>query len=81
MSVASLMARIGRCDTGLVFHQKASALLKAKASVEIYPVKHFIHGNNEVTLAFPLSWFSLNADVVHIHQINTLISDLETSLA
>lgn len=44
--------------------------------VETYPVKHFIHGNrvNPISLRYLAS--VINADIVHIHNINTVVSDL-----
>lgn len=44
--------------------------------IEIYPVKWFIHNNklNPVNLRYLKA--ILGADIIHIHQVNTLISDL-----
>ncbi|MBD1873995.1 glycosyltransferase family 4 protein [Nodosilinea sp. FACHB-131] len=44
--------------------------------VETYPVKHFIHGNrvNPVSLRYLTS--VINADIVHIHNISTVVSDM-----
>ncbi|MGG6242673.1 glycosyltransferase family 4 protein [Nodosilinea sp. AN01ver1] len=44
--------------------------------VETYPVKHFIYGNriNPISLRYLTS--VINADIVHIHNINTVVSDV-----
>jgi glycosyltransferase involved in cell wall biosynthesis len=44
--------------------------------VETYPVKHFIHSNriNPISLRYLTS--VIKADIVHIHNINTVVSDV-----
>ncbi|PSN16518.1 group 1 glycosyl transferase [filamentous cyanobacterium CCT1] len=44
--------------------------------VETYPVKHFIYGNriNPISLRYLTS--VIDADIVHIHNINTVVSDV-----
>lgn len=75
MELASLMSKL--VDTKLVsFSSKRRSLTQGKLQIEIYPVKHFIHDNKANPLAFRYLGSILNADVVHIHQINTLMSDL-----
>lgn len=64
-------------DTTLVsFSAKRQSYRQDNLKIEIYPVKHLIHGNK----TNPISWQHLstvlNADVVHTHHIYTLISDL-----
>lgn len=44
--------------------------------IEIYPVKHLIHGNKINPLSFRYLGSILQADVVHIHHIHTLVSDM-----
>lgn len=73
--LASLMADV--VDTTLVsFSAKRRSHHQGNLKIEIYPVRHFIHGNkvNPLTVRYLTSIF--NADVVHIHQINTIVSDL-----
>ena len=75
MELASLMADI--VDTTLVsFAPKRHSHKQGNLKIEIYPVKHLIHGNKSNPLAFRYLSSILSADIVHIHQINTLISDL-----
>ena len=44
--------------------------------LETYPVKHFIHGNRINPLSIRYLTSLVRADVVHIHNINTVVSDL-----
>ncbi len=75
MELASLMADI--VDTTLVsFSSKRYSYNQGNLKIEIYPVKYFIHGNKANPLAFRYLLTVLGADVIHIHQVNTLISDL-----
>lgn len=73
--LASFMARVA--DTTLVsFSSERKTYNKEQLKIEIYPVKYFIH--NSKLNPFSLRYLSsvLDADIVHIHQINTLVSDL-----
>lgn len=75
MELASLMADI--VDTTLVsFSSKRYSYNQGNLKIEIYPVKYFIHDNKANPLAFRYLLTVLGADVIHIHQVNTLISDL-----
>ena len=75
MELASLMADV--VETTLVsFASKRRSHRQGNLKIEIYSVKHFIHGNKANPLAFRYLGSVLGADIVHIHQINTLISDL-----
>lgn len=73
--LASLMADV--VDTTLVsFSSKRRSHSQGNLKIELYPVKHFIRGNKVNPLAFRYLGSILGADIVHIHVINTLISDL-----
>ncbi|MCG6134898.1 MAG: glycosyltransferase family 4 protein [Nostoc sp. LLA-1] len=73
--LASGMAKY--VDTTLVsFSDKRNSYQENKLKVEIYPVKHLIHGNKINPLSFKYLSSILTADVVHIHHIYTLVSDL-----
>lgn len=56
--------------------KKRLSYRKDQLQVEIYPVQHFIGGNiaNPLGLRYLESIF--NTDIVHVHMINTVISDL-----
>ncbi|WGV24081.1 glycosyltransferase family 4 protein [Halotia branconii] len=78
--LASWMAKF--VDTTLVSFssvRKTDQLDNLK--IEIYPVKHLIHGNKINPLNFQYLSSILNADVVHIHHIYTLVSDLGCLIA
>jgi glycosyltransferase involved in cell wall biosynthesis len=64
-------------DTTLVsFSSERKSYRKDDLKVEIYPVKHFIHGNRVNPLSFRYLRSILDADVVHVHHVHTLISDM-----
>ncbi|MGC1393895.1 MAG: glycosyltransferase family 4 protein [Coleofasciculaceae cyanobacterium] len=80
MELASLMAEV--VDTTLVsFSSKRHSYTQGKLKIEIYPVKYFIHDNKSNPLAFRYLRSVFGVDVIHIHQINTLISDLSCLMA
>ncbi|WP_448562180.1 glycosyltransferase family 4 protein [Trichothermofontia sp.] len=73
--LAAWMAK--RTPTTLVsFASRRHTYRLSNLQVEIYPVKHFIHKNrlNPVSVRYLTSVIS--ADVVHIHNINTVTSDV-----
>jgi glycosyltransferase involved in cell wall biosynthesis len=73
--LASLMADV--VDTTLVsFSAKRRSHRQGNLKVEIYPVKHFIHGIKVNPLTFRYLSSVLGAEVVHIHHVNTLVADL-----
>lgn len=73
--LASLMADV--VDTTLVsFSAKRRSHRHGNLKIELYPVKHFIRGNKINPLTFRYLSSVLDADVVHLHHIHTLISDL-----
>lgn len=73
--LASWMAKV--VDTTLVsFSSERRSYSQKELKLEIYPVKHLIHGNKVNPLSFQYQAAIWRADVVHIHNINTLISDL-----
>jgi glycosyltransferase involved in cell wall biosynthesis len=69
-------------DTTLVsFASQRQSYQQENLKVEIYPVERFIHGNkvNPLTVGYLRSIWG--ADVIHIHHINTLVSDMACLLA
>jgi len=64
-------------DTTLVsFSSERKTYRQDNLKVEIYPVKRFIHGNRVNPLAFRYLSAIRKADVVHVHHIHTLVSDM-----
>ena len=64
-------------DTTLVsFSTRRQTYRQDRLKIELYPVKQFIHGNKVNPLAFRYVQSLRGADVVHIHHIHTLVSDL-----
>jgi len=73
--LASSMAKV--VDTTLVsFSSERRVYNQDELKVEIYPVKHLIHDNKINPLSFQYLSSLLGADVVHLHHIHTLVSDL-----
>lgn len=73
--LASWMAKF--IDTTLVsFSAARSSYIKGELKIEIYPVKHLIYGSKVNPLSFRYQSSIWGADVVHIHGVNTLVSDL-----
>lgn len=58
------------------FSSKRRSYYQGNLKIEIYPVEHLIYGNKTNPLSFRYLNSILNVDVVHIHHVNTLISDL-----
>lgn len=64
-------------DTTLVsFSDKRQSYCVGNLKIETYPVKQFIHGNKVNPLSFQYLGAIKGADIVHIHHINTLVSDV-----
>lgn len=73
--LALWMSRV--VDTTLVsFSKQRKSYRLDNLKVEIYPVKHLIHGNPVNPLSFRYLGSIFDADVVHVHHINTLVSDM-----
>jgi glycosyltransferase involved in cell wall biosynthesis len=69
-------------DTTLVsFSSERRSYKQGDLKVEIYPAKHFIRGNKVNPFALGYLRSILQSDVVHVHHINTVISDLSCLLA
>jgi glycosyltransferase involved in cell wall biosynthesis len=69
-------------DTTLVsFSSQRRSERRGKLKLELYPVRHFIHGNKVNPIALRYLESVLRADVVHVHHINTVVSDLTCLLA
>ena len=66
-----------KVDTTLVsFSAKRQTYKQGDLKIEIYPVKHLIHGNKINPLSFLYLASIFRSDVVHIHHIHTLVSDM-----
>ncbi|WP_414542644.1 glycosyltransferase family 4 protein [Nostoc sp. CCY0012] len=64
-------------DTTLVsFSSVRKSYRQGNLKIEIYPVKYLIHGNKANPLSFQYLNSIINADIVHIHYIYTLVSDI-----
>jgi glycosyltransferase involved in cell wall biosynthesis len=73
--LASRMSR--SADTTLVsFSPRRQSYKDGDLKVEVYPVKKFIHGNRVNPLSFRYLASIMAADVVHVHHIQTLVSDM-----
>jgi glycosyltransferase involved in cell wall biosynthesis len=73
--LALWMSRV--VDTTLVsFSRQRKSYRRDNLKVEIYPVKHLIHGNPVNPLSFRYLSSILRADVVHVHHVHTLVSDM-----
>jgi len=73
--LASWMSKF--IDTTLVsFSVQRNCSSQGTLRIETYPVKHLIHGNKINPLCFQYLGSILDANIVHIHNINTLVSDL-----
>lgn len=69
-------------DTTLVsFSSQRKSFSQGHLKVEVYPVKHFIHGNRVNPLSFRYLASIMNAEVVHVHHIHTLVSDMACLMA
>jgi glycosyltransferase involved in cell wall biosynthesis len=69
-------------DTTLVsFSAKRKSYYQDRLKVEIYPVKHLIHGNKVNPLCFQHLSTIFKANVIHLHHIHTIVSDLGCSIA
>jgi glycosyltransferase involved in cell wall biosynthesis len=80
VELSSWMSKV--VDTTLVsFSAKRQSRTKGKLKIEIYPVKRLIHNNKINPLSFRYIRSILNADVVHIHHIHTLVSDMACLIA
>jgi glycosyltransferase involved in cell wall biosynthesis len=71
-----------KVDTTLVsFAAQRRSDQQGRLTVEIYPVKRLIHGNKVNPLSFRYLRSVWDGDVIHIHHINTLVSDMACLLA
>jgi glycosyltransferase involved in cell wall biosynthesis len=78
--LAMWMSRV--VDTTLVsFSKERKSYRRDNLKVEIYPVKHLIHGNPVNPLSFRYLRSILSADVVHVHHVHTLVSDMACIVA
>ncbi|MEH1902565.1 MAG: glycosyltransferase family 4 protein [Nostoc sp.] len=69
-------------DTTLVsFSSVRRNYNQGKLKIETYPVKHLIHENKINPLSFQYLRSIISADIVHIHHIHTLVSDLGCLIA
>jgi len=73
--IASGMAEI--VDTTLVsFSSQRKSYITNNLKIEIYPVKYLIGGSKLNPLSFQYLKSVLSSDILHIHHINTIVSDL-----
>lgn len=78
--LALWMSRV--VDTTLVsFSGERRSYRQENLKIEIYPVKHLIHGNPVNPLSFRYLRSIAGADIVHIHHLNTLVSDMACMIA
>jgi len=78
--LALSMSRVA--DTTLVsFSSERKSYRQCDLGVEIYPVNHFIHGNRVNPLSFRYLRSILEADIVHVHHVHTLVSDVACLVA
>ncbi|MBA3710890.1 MAG: glycosyltransferase family 4 protein [Pyrinomonadaceae bacterium] len=64
-------------DTTLVsFASQRKSDRHGDLKIEVYPVKRFIHGNKVNPLSIRYLSAIREADIVHIHHVHTLVSDL-----
>lgn len=78
--LALWMSRV--VDTTLVsFSKERKSYRRDNLKVEIYPVKRLIHGNPVNPLSFRYLSSILKADVVHVHHVHTLVSDMACLVA
>lgn len=69
-------------DTTLVsFSKERKSYRRDNLKVEIYPVKRLIHGNPVNPLSFGFLRSIPGSDVVHVHHVHTLVSDMACSAA
>jgi glycosyltransferase involved in cell wall biosynthesis len=69
-------------DTTLVsFSSVRRNYSQGHLKIKTYPVKHLIHGNKINPLSFHYLDSIVSADIVHIHHIHTLVSDLGCLIA
>ena len=69
-------------DTTMVsFSEKRMSFQKENLKIEIYPISYLIDGNRINPLCFRYLKEIFFADIIHIHHIHTLISDMSCLLA
>lgn len=74
-ALATCMAKV--VDTTIVsFSRKRQSYSQDNLKIEIYPVKHLIGGSLMNPLNFKYISSLLGANIVHVHHIYTIISDL-----
>ncbi|MFL6210398.1 MAG: glycosyltransferase family 4 protein [Pyrinomonadaceae bacterium] len=78
--LAAWMAR--EVETTLVsFGARRRSYRKGGLRVEVYPVRHFIHGNRVNPFSLRYLAALREATVVHVHHIHTIVSDLACLVA
>jgi glycosyltransferase involved in cell wall biosynthesis len=78
--LAAWMAR--EVSTTLVsFGPRRRSYMKGSLRVEVYPVKHFIHGNRVNPFSLRYLLLLREATIVHVHHIHTIVSDLACLVA
>jgi glycosyltransferase involved in cell wall biosynthesis len=78
--LASWMSKV--VDTTLVsFSSTRKSYNQGNLTVEVYPTKYLIQGNKINPLSFQYLTSIFKADIVHIHHVNTLVSDMACTIA
>lgn len=67
--------------TFVSFANKRKSYRQDNLKVEIYPVKHLIHGNPVNPLSFRYLRSIFEPDVVHVHHVHTVVSDMACLVA
>jgi glycosyltransferase involved in cell wall biosynthesis len=71
------LAMSRRVQTTLVtFSNKRRSFSQDGLNVEVFPVKRFIHGNKVNPMSFRHLAQLCDGDIVHVHHVHTLVSDL-----
>jgi glycosyltransferase involved in cell wall biosynthesis len=78
--LAAWMAKV--VDTTLVsFSSKRRSYSQGNLKIEVYPAKHLIKDNKIDPLSFQYLSSILGADVIHVHHVSTLVSELGATIA
>lgn len=78
--LASWMSKV--VDTTLVsFSSTRKSYNQGNLTVEVYPTKYLIQDNKINPLSFQYLAAIFTADIVHIHHVNTLVSDMACTIA
>jgi len=69
-------------DTTLVsFSAERRSYRQGKLKIEIFPARHLIHGSRLNPFSFQYLSTIIESDVIHVHALNTVVSDLACLMA